>query len=147
MNNEIKFRAWDKFQNKYVFTGFHICGEVCAFGGMESVIDETWKERSAKLGYTSTIEAWNDFEFEQYTGLNDSNNVDIYHKDKIKITGILLDKVIYIKEYIVEQNFGGWGFYDELQRWQWLYQYLSSFDGVKTEVIGNSHDIKSNSYE
>lgn len=85
MEREIKFRAWDEFQKKYVFTGFHICGEVTAFGGMESVIYETWKERSAALGYTSTIEAWNDFEFEQFTGVLDSNGKEIYESDKVKL--------------------------------------------------------------
>lgn len=84
MEREIKFRACDKFQKKYVFTGFHICGEVSAFGGMESVIYETWKERSEALGYSSTIEAWDDFEFEQFTGMVDVNKKDIYESDILK---------------------------------------------------------------
>jgi hypothetical protein len=41
MSRSIKFRAWDKFQQTYVFSGFHICGEVTCFGGMEQEISNT----------------------------------------------------------------------------------------------------------
>ena len=51
MSRSIKFRAWDKFQQTYVFSGFHICGEVTCFGGMEQEISITWEERSAQMGY------------------------------------------------------------------------------------------------
>ena len=84
MEREIKFRCWDKFQKKYVFTGFHICGEVTAFCGMDMVIHETWKERSEKLGYKTILEAWNDFEFEEFTGFQDTKGVDIYENDVVE---------------------------------------------------------------
>jgi len=84
MEREIKFRCWDKFQKKYIFTGFHICGEVTAFCGMDMVIHQTWKERSEKLGYKTTLEAWNDFEFEEFTGVQDIKGVDIYEFDVVE---------------------------------------------------------------
>ena len=70
---ELKFRMWDKFQKKYVFEGFHVCGEVTCVGGMEIVISETWEKRKKALGYETSLEAWNDFEIEQFTGATDIN--------------------------------------------------------------------------
>ena len=134
MDNEIKFRAFDKFLDKYIFTGFHILGEVSAFGGVETHIHQTWAKRSEKFGYKTTLEAWNDFEFEQFTGLTDRNNQDIYHRDEITVS---LEKwsIAPTCKYIVEKNFGGWGFYDKNQLWRWLYTVVH--DCV---VSGNSHE-------
>ena len=83
MERETKFRAWDKFQNKYVFEGFHICGEVTAFSMMEMIIHETWDDRREKQKYFSALDAWNDFEFEQFLGIKDKSGTDIYEGHRI----------------------------------------------------------------
>lgn len=40
---EIKFRAWDKQEKIMIATGFHVFGEVHAFGAIEAHCYETKK--------------------------------------------------------------------------------------------------------
>lgn len=79
-----RYRAFDSFQNKYVFVGFHIVGEVTCFDGIEHIISETAKERNTAKGYTCSIEAWNDFSFEQWLERTDTNGVDVYEGDRVR---------------------------------------------------------------
>ena len=83
--NDAKFRAWDRFREKHIFTGFHVVGEVTCFSLMDQTILEDWDGRKKKYGYTGTIEAWNDFEFEQYSTMSDNQDVEIYAGDIIRI--------------------------------------------------------------
>lgn len=76
LQREIKFRAWDTFQKKYVFVGFHVVGEVTAFGGIDSIVRETYKARGK-----SFIEAYCDFILEQFACVTDKNGADVYEGD------------------------------------------------------------------
>jgi hypothetical protein len=88
---EIKFRCWDNYQKKYIFTGFHVFGEVTCFNLMDQVAFETFKER----GYNSSIEAWNDFEIEQFVGVQDKTKIDVYEGDIVKNRDGYVGEVLY----------------------------------------------------
>lgn len=79
-----RFRAWDKFQKKYVFTGFHVMGEVTCFGMIDQIISETYEERMKVMGHSGSLFAWNDFILEQFTGMFDTTTWDELSEEERK---------------------------------------------------------------
>lgn len=135
---EIKFRAWDSFQKKYVFEGFNVIGEITCFDGIGQIIQETWKERSEKQRYETSLLAFNDFELEQYTGLRDKNRREIYEGDIVKIVtenGFLNHWMAIGEKYVVEYEKYGFSPFTEYD--SDCCQYLMP---EWCEVIGNIHE-------
>lgn len=137
MNAELKFRAFDKLQKKYIVTGFHILGETSCFNiiGMELI------------GFTpelSTLERLKDVVIEQFTGLQDKNSIEIYEGDVLEFKNGMgrhrLHRVFRTKgglainchndDFYKEKIL----FYDgcsDMQTSQWIEQ---------CEVVGNVHE-------
>jgi uncharacterized phage protein (TIGR01671 family) len=106
---EIKFRAWNKVDNCWV--------------------SSQNEQSQTRLNYDSNhLVYWNNYELSQYTGSKDKNRKEAYHKDIFLINN-------HNKPYVIEWNFGGWGYYNENQIWIFLYRLRDKF-----EIIGNKFE-------
>ena len=108
---EIKFRAWDSTNNVWADRGpFHVIGEVTLFDCLKQY----------------QLEHLNELVIEQYTGLHDKNDVEIYEGDILQDFGGARDSVVFDR--------GGFSLKHESM---WLCFAVEDWDG---EVIGSIHE-------
>jgi uncharacterized phage protein (TIGR01671 family) len=112
---EIRFRAWDKHNKRFV-------------NQLDLINPEVMTIRITEQGFRflNENESWN--MFEQYTGLKDKNDKEVYEGDIISDSGKILGEVIF--------DGGSFCIYDLNTRKPEL---LESYDH-EPEIIGNIHE-------
>jgi len=149
MNNRFKFRVWDTKQKKFLV----------GIPPMEYMLDkDEWDHRDCYDGdpriFINNVFS-KDFNgrliFQQYTGLNDKNNIEVYEGDIVKINRC------YTRPFVNEKQQIDYKFIDDGEieigqiLWGWnIQKYLVSYEHIRyddsedfdksphrVEVIGN----------
>jgi len=136
MEREIKFRAWDKDKKNMVY---HENVNYDAYYNLEG-----WDV--SDLFAINTLLAKEHYIYEQYTGLKDKNDVEIYEGDIISITNFGGFKEVWSVEFFD----GGFCVYNQINSLRELrnsiyfngttFDITEKLNCIPTEVIGNIHD-------
>ena len=125
---EVKFRAWNKgYEEMHYDWGIDSSLGSALWHRMFANVSQS-KAMSKGYELPRSYEHFKGYVFMQYTGLNDSNGIEIYEGDVVKAT----DDRFFVSDEIIGQvywNYGCW----EVQ--QYIFKNLNNL-----EVIGNIYD-------
>lgn len=137
MNREIKFRAFDR-QTKKMSPEFVLFGEFTLMGAVHA-----WQHEGENKSSCS-LEALNDLEVMQFTGLKDKNGKEIYEGDIIKCNTSNKFKYPHKGEVIYLQHVCGFGITTDPIVNESTGEEESAFTyfnyNENFEVIGNIHE-------
>jgi uncharacterized phage protein (TIGR01671 family) len=126
ITREIKFRIWDKDNNKML----HYDNDIVPCLTLNGVLQDCSKEVSSNVSYK--------YEIMQFTGLLDKNGKEIYESDIIQTDVNLKKWIVYEEDYAwYVKNIGSNEKYP-----LGVYKKLISVASSKLEVIGNIYQNK-----
>ena len=129
MSRNIKFRLFDRQENKMLFEGFHVFGEVTLFNLIGIHALETKGEKNS-------LERYSDFEIMQFTGFLDSLKKEIWEGDVLKpfLESIGPYWVVFENgSFVCYHKWGRWGLLSRVFEPDLLKDY-------QVEVIGNIYE-------
>lgn len=134
MNREIKFRAWDNINKKWLLGydlprsgGFSMHGECMMFGEYQQVLSQF------------PLKLLDELKIMQFTGLKDANGTDIYEGDII--SPIEVDEKYKSVNYPIEwdNNTARFAYRYGQDEWKVLNIDQSFMEQCNMKVIGNIH--------
>ena len=125
---ELKFRIWIKDEKRYYDESDEESYMIVPNGNV-TYTSEAYEEDD--VWFNDTTSATNDVIVEQYTGLKDKNDKEIYEGDVVNIQGI---------KYYVDFEHGGFWFNNDNLKWKANRPFTHFQEINDTEVIGNVHE-------